>query len=324
MPALAAIALVWLGVGKPDDRPKMLLAAWSDRHGVALEEPKTEPPMAINGELDAQCEQTLEQARDQATAGDHHAARASLSRLEQTLREHSELPESSWLMAERWRLESQIARSEGQDDEEWNARADALEGSRAAAFGETSEPREAVPKIGVRVTVRGARRFEIDWDDVPSAGQVETVPGEHHLVVWRGSRVGWSGWVSTLTPGAIDLWVRDAAPCTADDLAGVSDAASIPAGIRCAKWALAAKGLAPNSVRVALCRGSQCAPFETETEQNEVAVAPAAPSHGFPAWATWTIAGVGTALATSVVLWRTGVFDRTEPSTRVVYDGSKL
>jgi hypothetical protein len=44
---------------------------------------------------------------------------------------------------------------------------------------------------------------------------------------------------------------------------------------------------------------------------------------GLPAWAAWTLAGVGVAAATSIVLWRTGVFD-TSRESKVVYDGGNL
>jgi hypothetical protein len=44
----------------------------------------------------------------------------------------------------------------------------------------------------------------------------------------------------------------------------------------------------------------------------------------FPPWATWTIAGVGVAAVTSVVLWQAGAFRAAEPAKKVVYDGSGL
>ncbi len=45
---------------------------------------------------------------------------------------------------------------------------------------------------------------------------------------------------------------------------------------------------------------------------------------GLPPWTTWTIADVGAAAAASVILWRAGVFDRTEPGPNVIYEGSHL
>jgi hypothetical protein len=332
MLALAAIALVWLGTDKPSGRAKDLLDAWGERHGVQFIEPAAEASPADDEmvELGQRGEQALDLARDQLTAGDGSSARQTLARLEQMLREHTMLLQSSWLMAERYRLEAQIARSDGLDDaQRWDARADALEGQRAPAFGETGEPRAAPAHIEVKVTVRGARQYAIFWDGARSAGSLDTVPGEHHLLIVRGTRVAWSGWVSTLTPGTVDVWVRDAPPCSAADLAGVAavdaGAFDVPAGVRCQRWSIAANALAPGAVRVALCRQSQCEPFETESQPTGAAVASKRESaHGIPAWALWTLAGVGAAVATSVVLWRTGVFDRADKTMQVVYDGSKL
>jgi hypothetical protein len=339
MPALAAIALVWLGAEKPDARAKTVLDGWAVRHGIQFDEPAAEPAPTDTGAeaLGKNSEQALEQARDQLTAGDPRAARLTLARLEQTLREHPELLESSWIMAERCRLEAQIGRSVGDDAAaSWDARADALEGPRAPAFGASDEPSAAPPPIAVRVAVRGARRFEVYWDGARAADRIDTTPGEHHVVVVRGNRVGWSGWVTAIRPGPIEVWVRDAPPCSAEDLAGVSARApagetggsTIPTGIRCARWGIAAKGLAPDTVRIAVCRNDGCSPFETEAYRETANPAPATrpeEARGLPSWALWTLAGVGAAmLTTSVVLWRAGVFDRAEPTTKVVYDGSKL
>jgi hypothetical protein len=336
MPALAAIALVWLGAEKLDPRARALLDAWASRHSVKLAEPATELAPADDGAeaLGQRCEQTLEQARDQLTAGDGGAARQTLARLEQTLREHPELLASSWLMAERYRLEAQIARSAGDDDAvSWDARADALEGPRAAAFGEGVAPTARLPRIPVNVAVRGTRRFEIYWDGARAQESVDTTAGEHHLVVMRGKRIGWSGWVTALSPGSIDVWVAGAPPCSAEDLAGVAGgtiprddgSSALSTGVRCPRWSIAGKGLAPDTVRAALCRNDQCGPFETEAQAKETVATPRpAEARGMPAWAWWALAGVGAALATSVVLWRAGVFDRAEQPPKVVYDGSRL
>jgi len=335
MPALAAIALVWLGAQQPDARAKALLDGWAARHGVQLEAPAPELAPAESAQaLGQRGEQMLEQARDQVTAGDDGAARQILARLDQTLRENTDLLESSWLMAEQYRLEAQIARSRGDGRAaSWDARADGLEGPRAPAFGESGEPRPAPPRIAVNVTVHGARRFEVYWDAVRVGNRVDTTYGEHHLVVFRGRQIGWSGWVSTFTGGAIDVWVRDAAPCSAEDLAGASGSAvlrddggsTVAAGVRCERWAMAGNGLAPDSVRIAFCHHDECGSFETEAPPREaVAAARPAEARGLPAWAWWALGGAGAALATSVVLWRAGVFDRAEPATKVVYDGSRL
>jgi hypothetical protein len=245
------------------------------------------------------------------------------------LREKPRLLQAAWLLAERYRLEAQIARSTRTDGAAlWDAQADALEGERTPAFGE-NEPRPNVPaRIDVAVAVHGARRYEAFWDGLRATSRMNIVPGEHHLLVLQGGQVGWAGWVSVLRPGTVDVWVRDAAPCSAEDLAGLAPAEQPTplAGVRCPRWALSMPGPGPGTVRIALCQREQCEPMVTAGPVGDVVVAspPATHSQGFPAWATWTLVGFGAALATSVVLWRAGVFDHNEPTTRIVYDGSKL
>ena len=332
MPALVAITLIWLGTEKPEPRAQALLDAWGADHGLRFEPPVTEDEpndAQTQRELGEALDRALDQARDQFTAGDERTARQTLARVEQTLRAEPRLLQAAWLLAERYRLEAQIARSTGAEGAAlWDARADALEGERAPAFGENDVRRAAPTRIDVAVAVHGARRFEAFWDGVRAASRMSVVPGEHHLLVLQGGRVDWAGWVSVLRPGTLDVWVRDAAPCSAEDLAGLAPAQepTPPAGIRCPRWALSMPGPAPGTVRIALCQRELCEPMVTAGGIGEV-VAPspaAAPSRGFPAWATWTLAGLGAALATSVVLWRAGVFERNEPATRIVYDGSKL
>jgi hypothetical protein len=333
MSALAAVALVWLGTEKPEPRAKALLDAWGADHGLRFEEPATERSDESSGDqiqrqVGEACERELDQARDQFTAGDERAARQTLARVEQELRDQPRLLQAAWLLAERYRLEAQIARSTGAEGAAlWDERADALEGERAAAFGEDEKHRAAPARIDVAVAVRGARRYEAFWDGARATSRMNVIPGEHHLLVLRGGQVDWAGWVSVLRSGTVDVWVRDAAPCSAEDLAGLAPAEEPTplAGIRCPRWALSMPGPAPGTVRVALCQRERCEPMITERATRDAAApSPTAPSRGFPAWATWTLAGLGAALATSVVLWKAGVFDHSEPTTRVVYDGSKL
>src|SRR5258706_563532 len=120
-------------------------------------------------------------------------------------------------------------------------------GRRGGSFGEW-RPRTGAPPVELSVTiaVRGARRHEIFWDGASSADEVSTTAGEHHLVIVRGKRVAWSGWVSALAAGRIDVWIPDDLPCSVEDLAGATlvphAAGSIPKGVRCGAWAIAAPG----------------------------------------------------------------------------------
>lgn len=334
MPALATLALVWMGAEKPDTRAKAALDDWAVGHGSKLEPPRPEPG-TDRGEaaqpLADQCDGWLNQARDQLNGGDEAAARHTLARLEQTLRDHPELWQSSWLMAERYRFEAQIAaRTSPNDSVVWHARADMLEGNRAASFGERqSSSRPAPAKITVTLTVHGARKNQIYWNGDRAASQITTEPGEHHLLIARGSKVAWASWVSVLAPGEIEVWVPDAPPCSAEDLEGVTmtaeAAVTVPAAVRCNAWAAAAPGPKLGTVTVALCTADRCAqstPLVYGSEPRPVPVE-SAKNGGLPPWATWTLGGVGVAAAASIILWRAGAFEPSRPG-KVVWDGSNL
>jgi hypothetical protein len=339
MAGLATLALVWLGAQKPEGRVKAALDEWAAAHGVMLEAPRAEP--SDDGEaaraLAERCDRDLDQARDQANGGDDGAARQTLARLEQTLRDHAELLQASWLMAERYRLEAQIASRSSESADRWQERADVLEGERAASFGDdpgkspTGEARRApapIAKVPVVVTVHGARKHETYWDGTKTEDQVSVARGEHHLAIVRGKRVVWTGWVSVLLPAALDVWIPDAPPCSLEDFEGAAFTeaeARVPKGVRCGAWVAAAPGPKRGTIRAAICERETCR--RPSTWAYEV-FAPAAHApdakKGLPIWATWTLAGVGVAAAASVILWQAGAFDRKEAPQRVVYDGTNL
>ena len=162
MPALATLTLVWLGARQPDPATSAALAAWAEANAVRLEGPRHEMPAEADREapIAGRCETLLEQARDQLQAGDESSAGALLAELDQTLRAHPELLQAGWLMAERYRAEARLWRSTSPDRATaWGQRADIIEGTRAAAFGETATPPTSVAKIRVELVVpqRAAR-----------------------------------------------------------------------------------------------------------------------------------------------------------------------
>ena len=220
MPALATLTLVWLGAQKPEGRAKIALDAWAESQGAKLEEPRSTPPEDIEKSvtLSAQCDQALDRARDQSNSGDAEAARQTLRQLEQTLRDHPELLQAAWLMAERYRLEAQIAahgtnptaESSADDALAWDRRADILEGERATAFGARPRATKAPDSVTVTLAVHGARRYEVLWDGVSATDRIASLAGEHHVVIRRGGRAAWSGWISVLASGTVDVWVPDA------------------------------------------------------------------------------------------------------------------
>jgi hypothetical protein len=335
MPALATLTLVWLGAQKPDAAATLAVQRFARERGATLEEPRREA--TPDGAADAaalaeRCEAWLEQARDQLQAGDEQLATGLLAQLEHALRQHPELLQSSWLMAERYRMQARIARRAAPEQAlTFDRLAEVLEGARAPGFGETSNAlKPPGAPIQVTLVVHGARRSEIYWDGARSSRDLSTTAGEHHLLVFRGARIGWAGWVSALASGPVDVWVPDAPPCSAEDFEGVAlEAATrmtVPSGVRCTAWAAAAPGSAPGTVSIAMCNADRCQP--SATLGDPLAAAPLAEARtrdpGFlPTWAAWTLAGVGVAAATSIVLWQAGAFD-TAREPKVFYDGSGL
>ena len=330
--ALAAITLVWLAATPPDAAATSMLERFARDRNVTLEAPRAEAvaPAADAWTLIERCETRLEEARDQLQAGDDEAAQRIVAEIDQTLRQHPELLPAGWLMAQRYRVEAMIARRTAPDRAQKLERlAEATEGGRAAAFGETSAPPSVAPPIRIELALHGARKREVYWDGVPSSETFSTMPGEHHLLVFRGARLAWSGWVNALTSGKIDVWVPDAAPCSAADLDGVAMSAGrvvVPAGVRCASWAAASPGAAPGTMSIAICSGDRCERAEVFSDRL-AATSPSedrgATSSAFPSWVAWSLAGVGVAAATSIVLWQKGAFDKAQ-EPKVFYDGGRL
>jgi hypothetical protein len=337
MPALATLTLVWLGAQKPEGRAKVVLDSWAESKGAKLEEPRSSAPEDVEKmvALSAECDQALDRARDQLTSGDGEAARQTLRQLEQTLRDHPELLQGAWLMAERYRLEGQIAAHDtrnpnsepsADDAASWDRRADILEGRRATAFGARPRSPKELGTVSVTLAVHGSRKYEVFWDGVGVSNRIESPAGEHHVVIRRGGRAAWSDWISVLTSGTVDVWVADAAPCSSEDLAGVSLAPGgdpvVPSGVRCNAWAVAAPGPNRGTLQLALCSGDRCQHAATSAYETFAESSPGGEPHKkgvLPGWAAWTIAGASVAAATTLVLWGTGAFDRANPPPKVVW-----
>ena len=333
MPALATLTLVWLGARPPDAGAAAVLAAWAQANGSRLEEPRREAPSEApdDANVAGKCETLLEQARDQLQAGDEASAHALLAELDQALRSRPSLLQGGWLMAERYRLEARLARRAAPDRATaFDQRADVLEGTRAAAFGEPQAATAPAAKIRVEIVVHGARRHEIAWDGTASSDDIATLPGEHHLVVLRGGRVAWAGWVSALAPGKIEVWAPDAAACSTEDFEQVvfdpAAGLKVPAGVKCGAWLAATPGPSPGTLALTRCGAERCQAttlYSGALTQTVASDDQGAKKAAFPAWAAWTIAGAGVVAATSIILWRTGAFD-TARESKVIYDGTNL
>src|SRR5260370_24811355 len=207
MAGAATLVLVWLGAGEPRGPTKTARDAWAAERHYVLEAPAVEPP--DTGEaartIADRCDHDLDLARDQINAGDDAGARRTLAGVEQTLRDHTELAEGAWLMAERCRLEGSIAARSGGDGAPWQERPGVLEGPRAAACGETAG-RSPIAPTSVAIVVHGARAHETYWDGVRQGDRFSTAKGEHHLAIVRGARIAGSGWGRTRAEARVDMW----------------------------------------------------------------------------------------------------------------------
>jgi hypothetical protein len=196
------------------------------------------------------------------------------------------------------------------------ARRFALEGPRTDAFGEAPVP--VPPNEPRSVELSGpAPTDELELDGATVAaenGHVPLVPGLHHVRVSRRGRLIFAAFVE-LPPDArrLALAVPPLVPCSADDFDRVLRDASNTAGVRCAHWAKVRSE--PLGIGVALCEGERCGNFVHWQRR---------PAHSFsplqserasvPAWASFAIAGGAALLASGLVLWQSGAFERGHPS----------
>jgi hypothetical protein len=334
MSGAVALTLVWLGASAPEGRPSGdVLKAWEETQGVLLRPPSREAAdveaLAAHGE---RCDELLAQARNLMTEGDEGLARQRLAAAEQLLREQAFLPQAGWLMAERWRLEAQLETRAGRTERAalLDRRADVLEGPRAAAFGQSARQEAPGDEVAYTLRIRGAGRHQAYWDGVRAADEGRAARGEHHLAIARGGRTRWSGWVTLSQNGPIDVFVPDVTACSREDLEDVRlepDRAIVPPGVTCPAWAIAGEGARLDSIRIARCKGDRCDPVREWASGRALAAGTPEPAErraGIPPWAVWTLAGVGVAATTTVVLWGLGVFDRPAPRNVVTYDPGHL
>src|SRR4051812_25286956 len=147
----------------------------------------------------AQLESSLEEARNAAAALEQSRALAALERAEHLLRDHPELPQSAWLMAEVLELSADVestAPDAADAERALRRRAATLEGPRATPFSDRASP-EGAPETEapISVEIRGLEPNDtLEWDGVQVAGSFPTAPGEHHARVARNGRLLWAGW----------------------------------------------------------------------------------------------------------------------------------
>jgi len=266
-------------------------------------------------------ESELEQARTALSTLEEASASARLHKVESELLAHPHLPQASFLMAECLALQAQAARSHSPERAaELDARRAALEGPRAPAFGETTAAASAPSRITLDLTgVEATGELELDGQRLPSATRRITVaPGLHHARVWRGNRAIFATF-SLVVAGqtSLALAVPKLVPCSTEDLQQVprtlSDKAALPPDIACAHWAQVREE--SSGIGVALCERSRCGAFLHWQHRAPAPFTPIAASRQrFPAWAGFVLAGGAALVASSVVLWQSGAFERGRPA----------
>jgi hypothetical protein len=272
----------------------------------------------------AQIESSLEEARNATAALEQDRALAALQRAERLLREHPELPQSAWMMAEILEQTAELESSAPDGSEAASAlrkRATALEGPRAVPFSDRAPEREPGAGLSQPVRIEGLEPADaLEWDGVETEPALTTAAGHHHARVARNGRLMWAGWVE-LTAGqqSARLPVPETVACSADDIGRghfASGRAIAAAHARCESYVLA-RARPGGGIEVAACEREQCGKVVIWEHARETGGAPPTPKKTL--WPYAVAASVGALAVTSIALWRAGVFDRAEPSPREVW-----
>lgn len=337
----ATATLVWLAPAQPTRDQREALRAWGSAHGLRLSEPADAPYPRIPGDprVALAVEDFLDRARAAMAAADAAGVDAALAAAESLLRAHAELPQAAWLMAEveraratRWRRLSPP--DLGAADRAW-ARAEALDGGRAAGLGE--EPSLAHPASAALVFE--GRPSTVLWIDgsATTTGTVSLRAGPHALLVTQQGAPVWATWVD-LPAGtsSVDWSGRVAPPCSEEDVRNVAlaDETIRPNGVRCGRWIAAEGGGGPGAVRVAACESDRCGPL-VEWRSGGAAIQEAGftlarrrgheaaehPGRRWPSWATWALVAAGVAIAAGAVVLASAVWRSPPSETRFVGGG---
>jgi len=337
--------VVWLDEGEAREDAVRALAEWARTRGVRLGVVDDRAPaIRFDPALGERAERELERAREAVGATDADTAERALARVERLLREHPELPHAAWLRAEvertwstRWlRVEP---RDEARARTAWE-NAQALDGGRVPGIGETAFPPRPVVKTTIIVQGEPGPRLSLLVDGMPldaserdarrAIYRVELAPAEHHLLAMSEGRVVFASWVAIAgqDPTA-RLTISEAGACGRDRFAGLArrDGQIVNvSGVTCPRWIAAVPGDKRASVLVARCERDACGPLLEWRVERLPAYGPPQPHGkvaGWPSWATWTLAGIGAATATTMALIATGVFEARPVEPRFVVGGAR-
>jgi hypothetical protein len=327
-----AATVVWVARadGKRDERPReddRALEEWGRARGVRLLLPggAVAPTIPVDLSVGDRVEEDLERARDAESALDADLTERLLARAESLLRAHPELPQCAWLMAEvergwsvRW------GRVPPRDSERAAAawrRARDLDGGRQAGLG---EQRAAAidPDVPFVLSLGGDGEARIDGVRV-APGPLHGTVGEHQLTVTRERGLVWAGWVTVADGATVRVALPSPPACSSEELSRVVlDGGSVRAnGVRCERWIVAEPGARDGVVDVATCMFDRCGTLlQWSNGGTGTWVPDARPDSRFhwPAWASWTLVGLGAAAITGTTLALTGVFHEAAPNTPFV------
>lgn len=322
---LPALVVLWLAAPEQQAEHRETIAEWATGQGFAAADPSPSTLPSYDDDVAREAEALLEEARAATPS-----ALGAFKSLDTLLATHPELPQASWLLAERYALEAQYRARAGADPalpRELTRRSGELEGARAAAFGTQTVGKELNRSPIEPLEIAGIRPHDdviLDGTAVAAGHPVRV--GHHHAQVFRQRTLVWAGWVDLGSPPRLTI-PDTSSPCSASDLSGTVLGTGAPvagSGVHCASWAVAA--LSPSDgLRLALCHASRCDAWQylanplTQAQRGPEVVEP--PTEHWPAWVTWSAVGLGAAAGTALVLWRAGAFESRTPPTEFVFTG---
>ena len=323
--------LVWLSATSLLSAFRADLDGFAQSHLLRLEAPLENAPAfrtstAYGSDVVAQIEVLLEEARNATASLEQSRALSALEHAEHLLREHPELPQAAWLMAEQLELTADVestAPDGASASLALRQRAAALEGPRATPFSDhpTSAEFEAAPlqPLSADGTAPGDA---LEWDGVPTSPSLSTAVGEHHVRVSRNGRLLWAGWVP-ISHGEqrVTLPVPATPACSSDDIGGghfEGRRAVAAARARCESYVLA-RAHPGGGIDAALCEREACGSVVTFRHLSASVGAGTAAEGHWPRWRTYTLVAAAGVVATGLALWQAGVFDRPAGHTTTTF-----
>ena len=319
--------LVWLSAASSLPTFHADLAAFAQSRLLRFEAPRENAAAfrasAYAPDVVAQVESSLEEARNATASLEQSQALAALERADHLLRDHPELPQSAWLMAEILELSADVENTAPGGADAATAlrqRAAALEGPRAVPFSDRAPGSEVAATAGHLVAVNGLEPADaLEWDGIEAPSPVTTAPGEHHARVLRSGRLLWAGWAKIGdTETQLHLPVPETVACSPDDIGQghFAGGRAVPAAhARCDSYVLS-RARSGGGIEAAVCERESCGKVVIWEHPGSPAAVHDAPKKLWP----YTVALSAGALAvTGLVLWRAGVFDRPDASSTSVW-----